>query len=354
MVGARRMRRPAAPAALVAAALLAMPVVFLHVLRAAFAGQPLAPQPRAGARRGAGWQHAGRALARGAAGGAAAVVETPAEEAAGAAAEAVEEAVERAVEQAVEPREGAKAALLEACEAFRAKQEEMWEVMDRADVADGSKKGKKSGPSLLEAESFASQKVLLSEELEALRNATAAAIERLAALSPTPEPLRGWRGFGGAAPKDCALNGTWKLLFTDAADATFRRGKRGNATTFQEIDADTGWFINCVDFDSPSSKLRGFRVFVEGAALNEKEVQLSFRKVRLLRRSRFPKLFGEVTIPLPNPSLLRKLGRWLARAMGGKPNQSDRGAGFKLLYVDGDLRVHQTFDGLFFVQRRLA
>jgi hypothetical protein len=22
------------------------------------------------------------------------------------------------------------------------------------------------------------------------------------------------------------LNGTWKLLFTDAADATFRRGKR--------------------------------------------------------------------------------------------------------------------------------
>ena len=27
-------------------------------------------------------------------------------------------------------------------------------------------------------------------------------------------------------PGDCILNGTWKLLFTDAADATFRRGKR--------------------------------------------------------------------------------------------------------------------------------
>lgn len=83
------------------------------------------------------------------------------------------------------------------------------------------------------------------------------------------------------------LNGTWKLLFTDAADATFRRGKRrsgrisprrcragGSAKTFQEIDADLGWwpqvvkgihgrFINCVDFSSEESKLKGFRPLSE-------------------------------------------------------------------------------------------
>ena len=35
-------------------------------------------------------------------------------------------------------------------------------------------------------------------------------------------------------------------------------------------------------------------------------------------------------------------------------NPSDRGAGFKLLYVDENLRIHQTFDGLYFVQKRLA
>lgn len=33
-------------------------------------------------------------------------------------------------------------------------------------------------------------------------------------------------------PGDCVLNGTWKLLFTDAADATFRRGKRTEPWSF--------------------------------------------------------------------------------------------------------------------------
>ncbi len=33
-------------------------------------------------------------------------------------------------------------------------------------------------------------------------------------------------------PGNCVLNGTWKLLFTDAADATFRRGKRTEPWSF--------------------------------------------------------------------------------------------------------------------------
>ena len=114
--------------------------------------------------------------------------------------------------------------------------------------------------------------------------------------NPTSAPLKGWRGYGGEDPKNCVLNGTWKLIFTDAADATFKKSKRGSAKTFQEIDAEEGWFINCVDFSNPDSKLQGFRVFVEGKALNDSEVELIFRKVRLLRRSRF---FPEITIPLP-------------------------------------------------------
>lgn len=250
-------------------------------------------------------------------------------------------------------REEAKAALVLAATAFREKQEQMWEMMDEQQAAEAAQK-KKGGPSLLEAESFAAQKTVLTDELEGLRNNTVDAIHRLAALNPTEEPTKGWRGFGSTSPAECGLNGTWKLIFTDAADATFKKGKRGSANTFQEVDADGGWFVNCVDFDNPKSKLQGFRVFVEGDALSEKEMQLSFRKVLLLRRSRFPKLFGRVTIPLPNPKFLRTVGRLLARAMGGKPNPSDRGAGFTLLYLDGDLRIHQTFDGLFFVQKRLA
>mmetsp|Transcript_831 Transcript_831/g.2637 ORF Transcript_831/g.2637 Transcript_831/m.2637 type:complete len:265 (-) Transcript_831:8-802(-) len=246
-----------------------------------------------------------------------------------------------------------KAELLRLVEDFRVKQEDMWEVMEQKAAAEKKKGGKKT--SLLNAESFASQQVELSEELSELRNRTVAAIQRLVAQNPTPEPCLGWRGFGGSSPADSPLNGTWKLLFTDAADATFRKGKRGSAKTFQEVDAEKGLFVNCVDFSKTDAKLRGFRVFVEGEALSPSEMQLSFRKVRLLRNSRFPRLFGEVNIPLPNPKLLRNIGRFFAKAMGGgKPNESDRGAGFTLLYVDQDMRVHQTFDGLYFVQRRLG
>ncbi|CAE7321301.1 unnamed protein product, partial [Symbiodinium microadriaticum] len=184
------------------------------------------------------------------------------------------------------------------CEEFRSKQEEMWEMMDEQEKSEkkSGKRKEKSKASLLQAESFAAQRVQLGDDLDALRNSTIEAIERVAAKNPTSAPLKGWRGYGGEDPKNCILNGTWKLIFTDAADATFKKSKRGSAKTFQEIDAKEGWFINCVDFSNPDSKLQGFRVFVEGKALNDSEVELIFRKVRLLRRSRF---FPEITIPLP-------------------------------------------------------
>lgn len=251
----------------------------------------------------------------------------------------------------------AKDQLVSLTEMFRQKQEAMWDMLESEELEKKkqSHTSKSStSPSLLEAESFASQRIQLDGELADLRNQTVQAIHKLSELNPTAKPNLGWRGYGGLAPSKCQLNGTWKLLFTDAADATFRRGRRGNATTFQEIDATEGWFVNCVDFSNDKSKLKGFRVFVEGDALSDDEMQLSFRKVRLLRRSRFPKLFGEITIPLPNPGLLRSTGRFFAKAKGGKVNPSDRGAGFKLLYLDEDLRAHETFDGLYFVQKRIS
>ena len=79
-------------------------------------------------------------------------------------------------------------------------------------------------------------------------------------------------------------------------------------------------------------------------------MSLAFRRVVLLRRSRVPRLLGRVVIPLPSPRLLRGLTRLLSR---GKGNASRRGAGFTLLYIDSTLRMHRTFDGLYFVQQRL-
>jgi len=247
-------------------------------------------------------------------------------------------------------REVAKAEVLRLADEFRAKQEMMWNVTAELEAINASK----SKSSLLNADSFASQQIMLSDELEKIRNETVKAIRNLAEFMPLERPMSGWQGYGGVSSEHCALNGTWKLIFTDAADATFKRGQRGDAFTFQELDSAEGWFVNCVNFSNPESKLKGFRVFVEGQALSDTEMQLLFRKVKLLRRSRFPKLFGVITIPLPPPGLLRSIGRFFARAMGGKVNPSDRGAGFTQLYLDSNLRAHETFDGLFFVQKRLS
>jgi len=233
---------------------------------------------------------------------------------------------------------------------FKEVQEQLLDNSTSPASPSGSNKeaGEKVGE-LLEAESFVARETELNEELVASRERIIAAVKELSEMNPTAAPFNGWRCFAGADPSECKLGGTWKLLWSNAADATFRRGESGKATVFQVIDPEKGTFTNAVNFDG-QGKLRGFRVVIEGEVENANEVQLLFRKVRLFRRSRFPKLFGRVTIPLPPPKLLRWLGR---RASRGKAKLSDRGAGFSMLYLDDDFRMHQTFDGLYYVQQRL-
>ena len=63
--------------------------------------------------------------------------------------------------------------------------------------------------------------------------------------NPTPTPFAGWRGKDADSSP---LDGTWRLLFTTAADATFRKtDSQGEADTYQEISAKRGHFVNCVD-----------------------------------------------------------------------------------------------------------
>ena len=266
-----------------------------------------------------------------------------------------------------EKRETLKQELFEACAAFK-EQERASAEAAAAEAAAGERPSRArrffrrlrgargEQPSLdkklgkqLSAESFVAMESSYDAALREKRDAVVAAVDALAPLNPTAAPLDGWRGRNGR--DTCALDGRWALRFTNAADATFKRDDaRGAATTSQTIDSAAGLFVNCVDFDG-DGKLRGFRVEVEGEALNDSEVQLVFKRVRLLRRSRFPRLFGTITIPLPNPRRLRKFSRGL---IGKKVDASDRGAGFALLYVDDDVRMHRTFDGLLFVQQRLA
>lgn len=198
----------------------------------------------------------------------------------------------------------------------------------------------------LKAEGFGNVEVAVDTELSELRNETIALIEELSSRSPTPEPFAAWRQ-RNAPEGACPLEGKWMLLWTTGADATFRKSEAtGEATTFTQVSARRGHIINSVDFSSETSKLRGFRVVVAGYPLSANEVQLKFRRVKLLRRSRWLK---SLIIPLPPSGVLRALSRWASK---GKGQLSRRGAGFKVLYLDDDMRMHLTFDGQYFVQMR--
>jgi hypothetical protein len=225
-----------------------------------------------------------------------------------------------------------KRQLLASAAAFKAAQEARWEE---------EKEEAKS--SILNAESVAN--IQSDTKCTALREQTIELINQLAAENPSGAPFADWKSAN--VPKGTGLDGTWELQFTTGADATFRKTeKSGAAKTYQEIDASKGMFVNCVDFDSPDAKLKGFRVYVAGKKLSDTEVQLKFRAVKLLRRSR---LLKSVVIPLPPSWLLRGVAKLASR---GKAKLSDRGAGFQMLYLDEDLRMHKTFDGQYFVQSR--
>ena len=243
---------------------------------------------------------------------------------------------------------------------FRAAQEQRWEQeeagaltltlgREASDVTQTDERIK----SPLAAEGFGNVEVATDARLGSLRNETISLVEDLSSRSPTLKPFKGWRQRGWRRQKETLepspLEGKWMLLFTTGADATFRRtDEQGAATTYTQISAERGHVVNCVDFSSETSKLQGFRVVVAGYPISTDEIQLKFRRVKLLRRSRF-RWLSTIIIPLPPSGLLRALSRWASR---GKGQLSNRGAGFKILYLDDDMRMHLTFDGQYFVQMR--
>jgi len=170
--------------------------------------------------------------------------------------------------------------------------------------------------------------------------------EQLSLLNPTPNPTLGFKEYGGVAANENKLNGQWKLRFTTASDASFAETKeRGVATTSQIIDAEKGTFTNVVDFEK--GKLLGFRVVVGGKPLSNTDIQLAFKSVKLLRKSRFPRLFGEITIRLPS-----RLIRWLATR--NRPQDERNAPYLSLKYLDEDLRIHTTDSNNWFIQSRIS
>ena len=87
--------------------------------------------------------------------------------------------------------------------------------------------------------------------------------------------------------------------------------------------------------------------YVELAPESNTDIQLSFKKVKVLRRSRIPRLFGTVTIRLPS-----RLIRWLATR--NKSDDEKKAPYLSIKYLDDDLRIHTTDSNNWFVQSRIS
>jgi len=244
-----------------------------------------------------------------------------------------------------DPNEDMKVELIKLCDAYTKKLDEQWAEDDSA-VGDAIKAIPKQR-GLLGASSFTDERLQQS-------NITIAILEiinKLAKCNPTSKPTSGWESSAIVGMKDedimhiAPLDGTWKLRFTTAGDATFRPGKRGKARTEQIANATSGYFLNCIKFPDNPGKTMGFTVYVKGIVKSHNEMELNFKKVVIHRRSRFPRIFGSFTIPLPNILSLFNIFRSMKNQL--------KSPYFKVLYLDDDLRIHVTGENNYFVQTRL-
>lgn len=229
--------------------------------------------------------------------------------------------------------------LLEKCDMFKKKQKSIWDISDESLSASNTSVGLFGSQSRAED---AIPMTVLSEEIVSI-------IEQLSKINPTTRPTE---HFGNNITGERSLlDGFWKLRFTTAADATFKPGKRGPATTLQQINGTTGVFRNIIEFNENNGSVRSFNVIVQGEVLDDYNVALTFQKVVIYRQPKylFKKLLSQITIPLPNFNLLEKFTR---RKDKLKERRKDLPS-FKILYLDDDLRIHRTAQGQYFVQSRL-
>jgi hypothetical protein len=179
----------------------------------------------------------------------------------------------------------------------------------------------------------------------------------LSKVSPTKEPTKylGDKENGHLA----ALNGPWKLLFTTAADASFSKNStRGSARAQNVVNATRGIITNIIDFDDKEDgtepTLKQLNVVIKAKAQGPKRVALNFRYAKAV----FTKLFfwkvrWSLYIPVPAAFITRCIVLFsrLFR-FGRKSTKKIPKAYFDVLYLDEDLRVHQTGEDNIFVQAK--
>lgn len=228
-------------------------------------------------------------------------------------------------------------ALMVKCDLYCEEQKKQWDLSSLSST--------RTSQGIFGSQSRAEDGVILNdvgEEVIALAH-------EIAKYNPSPNPTENWKTVKG---EECKLDGLWKLRFTTAADATFKPGKRGPATTSQVVNATQGTLTNIIEFRENNGSVRSFRVVVEGEQESETFMSLTFKKVIVNREPKKwlgRKFFSKLVFLLPDFSILERFTRRRDDERKRRKNQP----GFEILYLDDDLRIHKTTQDQVFIQSRL-
>jgi len=204
-------------------------------------------------------------------------------------------------------------------------------------------------------------------------------VKELSRFNPTDCPTQGLAGYDGGVGtlsrknSNPPLNGSWRLLFTNAKDAQAPTTSRtqtddtrdgnfeeddsgGNeVTTGQVIDAMKGECVNYIAFNEnkndnndrppPFDRLE---ITIKLTPLNDRRVRLDFLRGRATNQNAPLSFLRDFRFSFP-PAVV---GDILATIRGKDPRIEPQ-AYFDILYIDDQLRVHQTGEGKIFIQERV-
>ena len=196
----------------------------------------------------------------------------------------------------------------------------------------------------------------ISEEVGQAADQVLTTCQKLAEVNPTVEATKFWgdKESGAQSP----LHGTWKLLFTTAADASFSKNStRGYAKVKNVVDASRGRITNVIDFapkdDGTDPVLKQLNVVIKAVAKGPMRVELTFRYAKaVLTKFFFLPIRWSLYIPVPGPFITRCIVLLYRLFTFGKSAKQPPKAYFDVLYLDDDLRVHKTGEDNLFVQAK--
>ena len=102
--------------------------------------------------------------------------------------------------------------LMAKCDEFREEQKKQWDLTSLSST--NTSKG------IFGSQSRAEDAVILND----VGQEVIKLVGEIAKYNPTPMPMENWKN--EEKGHECKLDGSWKLRFTTAADATFKPGKR--------------------------------------------------------------------------------------------------------------------------------